>query len=344
MKFWRKFKQNYTKTSKNNKKYVIIWLTKGRTIMANTKKNNTNNESNKKKSTSKSAAKSTTTKKNAPKANSQSGKKVQTAKKSTSTKAKTNVATGTKNKTNKTSTVKAQQPKKKTVSENNKTVEKKNKTQASVKSSKSKVVEKPKEVKISKEEAEKKESKVNDSVMKISSSEPNNMITIVMAVIVVVAIIVSCLVTSSKGNYNSNTNQNGSNYGSSVEEESSKIKDSEKKDLTSINIDEYLSLLDGSEAAVIYIGRPTCSHCQIQKPIMEHIVYKYDVKIHYLNTDELDDDGISKLQSSDEYFSEGWGTPLTLVVKDGSIKDKASGESSTTDLVEMFKKYDLIKE
>ena len=343
MKFWRKFKQNYTKTSKNNKKYVIIWLTKGRTIMANTKKNNTDNKSKKKNSTSNSAAKSTI-KKNVTKTNSQSAKKSQTTKKSTSTKAKTNVSTGTKSKTNKTSTVKAQQPKKNTASKNNKTAEKNNKTQASVQNNKSKVVESPKEVKVSKVEEEKKESKVSENVTKLSSTEPNNMITIVMGVIVVVVIIVSCLVTSSKGNYNSTSNQSGNNYGSSVEEESSKIKDSEKKDLTSINIDEYLSLLDGSEASVIYIGRPTCSHCQVQKPIMEHIVYKYDVKIHYLDTDELDDDGISKLQSSDEYFSEGWGTPLTLVVKDGSIKDKVSGESSTADLVEMFKMYDLIKE
>jgi len=52
---------------------------------------------------------------------------------------------------------------------------------------------------------------------------------------------------------------------------------------------------------------------------------------------------ISKLQSSNEYFSEGWGTPLTLVVKDGDIKDKASGETSIADLVSMFEKYDLIK-
>ena len=76
---------------------------------------------------------------------------------------------------------------------------------------------------------------------------------------------------------------------------------------------------------------------------MEHLVYKYGVKVNYLNTDDLDDDGISKLQSSNEYFSEGWGTPLTLVVKDGDVKDKASGETSIADLVSMFEKYDLIK-
>ena len=165
--------------------------------------------------------------------------------------------------------------------------------------------------------------------------------TIVVVICLVVAIIISMVVTSSSGSYNKGNGSSSS--ASSVEEESNSIKDSEKADLTSIGIDQYLELLKGSEASVIYIGGPTCSHCVIQKPIMEHLVYKYGVKVNYLNTDDLDDDGISKLQSSNEYFSEGWGTPLTLVVKDGDIKDKASGETSIADLVSMFEKYDLIK-
>ena len=173
------------------------------------------------------------------------------------------------------------------------------------------------------------------------NNDSTNRMTIVVVICLVVAIIISMVVTSSSGSYNKGNGSSSS--ASSVEEESNSIKDSEKADLTSIGIDQYLELLKGSEASVIYIGRPTCSHCVIQKPIMEHLVYKYGVKVNYLNTDDLDDDGISKLQSSNEYFSEGWGTPLTLVVKDGDVKDKASGETSIADLVSMFEKYDLIK-
>ena len=77
-------------------------------------------------------------------------------------------------------------------------------------------------------------------------------------------------------------------------------------ELNNIGIDEYLTLLAGEEPAAIYLARPTCSHCQVQKPIMENLVYKYDVKINYLNTDELDNEGMTKLQSSDDFFNEGW--------------------------------------
>ena len=102
-------------------------------------------------------------------------------------------------------------------------------------------------------------------------------------------------------------------------------------------------MLKGDETKVIYIGRPTCGHCVKQKPIMENIQFEYDVEINYLNTDELNDDGINQLISSNEYFKDGFGTPLTLIVKDNEILDKAVGETSKADMVELFKKYSLIK-
>ena len=52
---------------------------------------------------------------------------------------------------------------------------------------------------------------------------------------------------------------------------------------------------------------------------------------------------MSKLQSSNDYFKEGWGTPLTLIVKNNEIVDKAAGETSSKDLVEMFKQYNIIQ-
>ena len=282
--------------------------------MANTKKKSTNASSNTASKKNNTPKKDTTKKKTT----NTGAKKSSTAKKTTATAKKTNTskkATATKN-------ANVVSKKKVPVENKEKTIEKK---------VEKKVVEEVKTVDNSKDNA--------TSVNKNNAS--TNRMTIVVVICLVVAIIISMVVTSSSGSYNKGNGSSSS--ASSVEEESNSIKDSEKADLTSIGIDQYLELLKGSEASVIYIGRPTCSHCVIQKPIMEHLVYKYGVKVNYLNTDDLDDDGISKLQSSNEYFSEGWGTPLTLVVKDGDIKDKASGETSIADLVSMFEKYDLIK-
>lgn len=122
--------------------------------------------------------------------------------------------------------------------------------------------------------------------------------------------------------------------------------DEEQADLKSISVNDYLNLKAGSDTSVIYIARPTCSHCVTQTPRMKYIKYKYGVEINYLNTDEFDQEGTDyeKLASSDSFFDEGFGTPTTLIVQNDKIVDSISGESEISDLVKLFKKYNLIKE
>ena len=126
--------------------------------------------------------------------------------------------------------------------------------------------------------------------------------------------------------------------------ESSDIPESEQGDLTDIDIDEYLDLKEGDEASIIYIARPTCHYCQEMEPIVKNIVYEYGVEVNYLNTDELDDDGQAKLVKSDDYFSEGYGTPLLLVVKDDEIVDIQEGLTDKDATVNFLKDNGFIEE
>ena len=126
--------------------------------------------------------------------------------------------------------------------------------------------------------------------------------------------------------------------------DSSDISEDEQGDLNEIDIDEYLDLKEGSEASIIYIARPTCHYCQEMEPIVKNIVYEYGIEVNYLNTDELDDEGQSKLIKSDDYFSEGYGTPLLLVVKDDEIVDIQEGLNDKDTTVNFFKDNGLIEE
>ena len=126
--------------------------------------------------------------------------------------------------------------------------------------------------------------------------------------------------------------------------DSSDISEDEQGDLNEIDIDEYLDLKEGSEASIIYIARPTCHYCQEMEPIVKNIVYEYGIEVNYLNTDELDDEGQSKLIKSDDYFSEGYGTPLLLVVKDDEIVDIQEGLNNKDTTVNFFKDNGLIEE
>ena len=127
-------------------------------------------------------------------------------------------------------------------------------------------------------------------------------------------------------------------------DDDTEISEDKQAELNSIDIDKYLSLKKGSDKSIIYISRPTCHYCQQEDPIMKNIVYETNITVNYLNTDELDDDGNTKLIKSDDYFSEGYGTPLILVVQKNKIVDKIEGLTSKEDIVSFFKKYDFIKD
>ena len=148
---------------------------------------------------------------------------------------------------------------------------------------------------------------------------------------------------SDKYKNNSTTTSDNTNT-SSDDTSSSDISEDEQAELNSIDIDKYLSLKKGSDKAIIYISRPTCHYCQQEDPIIKNIVYETKITVNYLNTDELDDDGNTKLIKSDDYFSEGYGTPLILVVQKNKIVDKIEGLTSKEDIVSFFKKYDFIKD
>ena len=144
----------------------------------------------------------------------------------------------------------------------------------------------------------------------------------------------------SKSNNTTTTNKQENNTTSNGDE----ISEDKQAELNSIDIDKYLSLKKGSDKAIIYISRPTCHYCQQEDPIIKNIVYETKITVNYLNTDELDDDGNSKLIKSDDYFSDGYGTPLLLVVQKNKIVDKLEGLTSKENIVSFFKENGFISE
>ena len=117
-----------------------------------------------------------------------------------------------------------------------------------------------------------------------------------------------------------------------------------KKDFNDIDIDEYLDLYDGSKNSIVLFSRPTCGYCQIAEPILHHIAYQYKLTINHVNTDEMSSSDEKKLVESDDYFSDGFGTPLLVVVSNGEIVDMVSGLVDTENYVKFFTKHGFIDE
>ncbi len=188
--------------------------------------------------------------------------------------------------------------------------------------------------------------KSNDEII-ISKSKLFKVLAISLGVIILIII---CFLISSNDSetYKAQTTSSSD----AVEEEdvlqkaiqeAGEVSDEERTQPDAISIDEYIDLYNGNENELVLLSRPTCQYCKIATPILENIIYKYGVKINYLNTDELDDEANSKLISSDEYFKEGYGTPLLLVVSNGSIVDKIDGLVTREEYISFFQKYQFME-
>ena len=184
---------------------------------------------------------------------------------------------------------------------------------------------------------------------------------IVTGIVVAVGVILVCAlcyfassaVSAKAGdNYSESDNSNSSTTSSSsasdmtsrAQEESANVPDDEQKDFNDIDIDEYLDLYDGSEDSIVLFSRPTCGFCQIAEPILHHIAYQYKLTINHVNTDEMSSSDEKKLVESDDYFSDGFGTPLLVVVSNGEIVDMVSGLVDTENYVKFFTKHGFIDE
>ena len=130
---------------------------------------------------------------------------------------------------------------------------------------------------------------------------------------------------------------------SNAQKESESIKESEMEELENISVSEYLEEMNESDPEIIYVARPTCSYCQVAEPIIRKIAEDYDLDIHYLNTDEFDNEDTSKFVGSDDSFAEGFGTPMVLIIGNGKLIDKVDGLTDTQHYVQLFKNNGFIK-
>ena len=164
---------------------------------------------------------------------------------------------------------------------------------------------------------------------------------IAIVISLVAILLIACCFIGKKGSSNINSSfANQSNDADEIlnnaQDESSVITDDDKKDFESIDINQYLEFYKGNENKVIFIGRPTCSYCQIADPIVRKINKDYDLNIYYLNTDEFSGDDEATFVKSDEFLENGYGTPMLFIVSNNEIVDKVDGLTDTAHYIEFL--------
>ena len=107
-------------------------------------------------------------------------------------------------------------------------------------------------------------------------------------------------------------------------------------------LEDFYSAFNGSEEKLIMIGRDNCSWCQLFKPVLDSMHDKFGLEYLYVNTNELTSGVFKNLLKSIGVDENNFGTPYTIVVKDGNVVDSLSGYVDDLELLTFLKKYDFI--
>ena len=163
----------------------------------------------------------------------------------------------------------------------------------------------------------------------------------------ILVILIVLLIISSVVNVNKKDNTKLSNDSDVILEnaqnESDAVKDSEKGEFTQIDMNGYMEMYRGTEKQIVLIARPTCHYCQIAEPIIQNLIYKYNLPINYLNTDNFGENDEQTLTQSNELFSSGVGTPTMVIISEEKIIDSVDGLTDTAHYIDFFKRNGYIK-
>lgn len=175
--------------------------------------------------------------------------------------------------------------------------------------------------------------------------EKKNIFTIIGISLLLILLIVGCFVGGENNTKKITTTLSNDPQViyNNAKKESDAITENEQGELTEIKIDTYLEYLAGESKKAILIARPTCRYCQIAEPIIKKIIKDYNVEINYLNTDGFEGDDTARFTASDETFTNGFGTPMLIVVSNGKIIDKVDGLTDTAHYIDFLKSNEIIK-
>lgn len=122
-----------------------------------------------------------------------------------------------------------------------------------------------------------------------------------------------------------------------------------------ITIDEYLALVDSDDASIVYVAMPGCGWCQKQTPILKKIAAENNLEVNYLDTTNFvyqtetgetaySEAGLKFISTSERYKAEGYGTPNTIIVQNGTVVDGVFQYSDRNGLIELFERAGFISE
>lgn len=219
------------------------------------------------------------------------------------------------NKTKKDEVVKVEtkETKKKVTNEVKKNETKKTTVNSTKNVQKKKVTKKPEEKKVEKKEVVVETTKEEKKV---------NVGTIIIIILAVLALLGAGLVTTLKD---------------TSEKKQEKVT-LDTAGFNKVSVDEFINLVNADTQSIVLVARPTCYYCELFTPILKQAKDELSITINYVDTDSFAGDDATKFDNSLDYLkNEDWGTPLVLIVGNGTTSAQNSGYVELEEIKSFFK-------
>ena len=223
------------------------------------------------------------------------------------------------NKTKKDEVVKVEtkETKKKVTNEVKKNETKKTTVNSTKNVQKKKVTKKPAEKIVEKKE------EIKEVVVETTKEEKKvNVGTIIIIILAVLALLGAGLATTLK---------------STNEEKKEKVT-LDTAGFNKVSVDEFINLVNSETQSIVLVARPTCYYCELFTPILKQAKDELNITINYVDTDSFAGDDATKFDNSLDYLkNEDWGTPLVLIVGNGTTSAQNSGYVELEEIKSFFK-------
>ena len=121
--------------------------------------------------------------------------------------------------------------------------------------------------------------------------------------------------------------------------------------LNYIDYAQYKKVIKSSTPQIIVLGSSTCHFCLELRPILDEVVKETGVKVNWLYLDSAftsgeEDSEYNEFLTSLSWFkeNENFGTPTTLLVKNGEVQSALSGYREKEDILKFLEQNKLISE
>ncbi len=172
----------------------------------------------------------------------------------------------------------------------------------------------------------------------ISVKNKSNLIFVIVSIFIIVIICLISVFTSDKKDLDSSEQA----LLEKATLESNSISNNEKKEFNKISVDEYLKIYGENDPKLVLIGRSDCQYCVIAEPIIQNIMYKNNISINYLSTDNFTEESYNNFRNSNDLL-QNFSTPLLMVVGNSEITDSIEGLYDSQEYIKFLKNNGFMK-